>query len=46
MLNWFSKTWTPQMGGDYKIIASLTGDDSYGSKAASTSISWDAIHLA
>ena len=35
----FSKTWTPDIEGDYKIIASFAGDDSYGSSAASTTIS-------
>jgi len=35
----FSKTWTPEKEGDYKIIASFAGDDSYGSSGASTSIS-------
>ncbi|MGE5637678.1 MAG: PQQ-binding-like beta-propeller repeat protein, partial [Chloroflexota bacterium] len=35
----FSKTWTPPGEGDYKIIASFAGDDSYGSSAASTAIS-------
>ena len=35
----FSKTWTPTAEGDYKIIASFAGDDSYGSSAASTTIS-------
>ena len=35
----FSKTWAPPIEGDYKIIASFTGDDSYGSSAASTAIS-------
>jgi len=35
----FSKTWTPPAEGDYKIIASFAGDDSYGSSAASTAIS-------
>jgi PQQ-like domain len=34
----FSKTWTPPIEGDYKIIASFAGDDSYGSSAASTAI--------
>jgi hypothetical protein len=32
----FSKTWTPPIQGDYKIIASFAGDDSYGSSGAST----------
>ena len=35
----FSKTWTPPAEGDYKIIASFAGDDSYGSSAAATAIS-------
>jgi hypothetical protein len=35
----FSKTWTPPAEGDYKIIASFVGDDSYGSSAAATAIS-------
>ncbi|HLN44858.1 MAG TPA: PQQ-binding-like beta-propeller repeat protein [Candidatus Sulfotelmatobacter sp.] len=35
----FSKTWTPPKQGDYEIVASFAGDDSYGSSAASTSIS-------
>jgi len=35
----FSKTWTPPTQGDYRVIASFAGDDSYGSSAASTSIS-------
>ena len=35
----FSKTWTPTAEGDYKVIASFAGDESYGSSAASTSIS-------
>ena len=35
----FSKTWTPPAEGDYEIIASFAGDDSYGTSAASTSIS-------
>jgi outer membrane protein assembly factor BamB len=35
----FSKTWTPTSEGDYKIIASFTGDDSYGSSAAATAVS-------
>ncbi len=35
----FSKTWTPPAEGDYKILASFTGDDSYGSSSASTSLS-------
>jgi len=35
----FSKTWSPPAEGDYKIIASFDGDDSYGSSSASTAIS-------
>jgi len=35
----YSKTWAPEKEGDYKIIASFAGDDSYGSSGASTSIS-------
>ncbi|HLN46492.1 MAG TPA: PQQ-binding-like beta-propeller repeat protein [Candidatus Sulfotelmatobacter sp.] len=35
----FSKVWTPDKEGDYKIIASFAGDDSYGSSAASTAVS-------
>ncbi len=34
----FSQTWTPQTTGDYKIIASFTGDDSYGSSGAATAL--------
>ncbi len=34
----FSKTWTPPIEGDYKIIATFAGDDSYGSSGASTAI--------
>jgi PQQ-like domain len=34
----FSKTWTPPAEGDYQIIASFAGDDSYGSSSASTAI--------
>ncbi len=34
----FSKTWTPQTAGDYKIIASFAGDDSYGSSGAATAL--------
>ena len=29
----FSKTWTPPIQGDYKIIASFGGDDSYSSSS-------------
>jgi hypothetical protein len=35
----FSKVWIPDKEGDYKIIASFAGDDSYGSSAAETTIS-------
>jgi len=35
----FSKTWTPTAEGDYQIIASFLGDDSYGSSGASTVVS-------
>lgn len=35
----FSKAWTPPNEGDYQIIASFAGDDSYGSSSASTGIS-------
>ncbi len=35
----FSKSWTPPNEGDYKIIASFAGDDSYGSSSASTAVS-------
>jgi outer membrane protein assembly factor BamB len=35
----FSKSWTPPNEGDYKIIASFAGDDSYGSSGASTAVS-------
>ncbi len=34
----FEKAWTPPAEGTYKIIASFTGDDSYGSSAASTAV--------
>lgn len=34
----FSKAWTPPTEGDYKVIASFAGDESYGSSAASTAI--------
>jgi hypothetical protein len=34
----FSKAWTPTLEGDYQIIASFTGDDSYGSSGAATGI--------
>ena len=35
----FSKAWTPPVEGDYEIIASFAGDDSYASSAASTAVS-------
>ena len=35
----FTKTWTPTTEGDYQIIASFEGDDSYGSSSASTTVS-------
>ena len=35
----FSKSWTPPKEGDYKIIASFSGDNSYGSSSATTSVS-------
>ena len=35
----FSKSWTAPAEGDYQIIASFAGDDSYGSSSASTSVS-------
>lgn len=35
----FSKSWTPPDLGDYTIVASFTGDESYGSSAASTAVS-------
>lgn len=35
----FSKSWAPPEEGDYKIIASFAGDDSYGSSSASTAMS-------
>lgn len=34
----FSITWTPPIKGDYKILASFAGDDSYGSSVASTTL--------
>ncbi len=34
----FSKTWVPDKEGEYKIIASFAGDDSYGSSGASTAV--------
>lgn len=34
----FSFSWTPNMEGSYKVIASFEGDDSYGSSGASTAI--------
>jgi hypothetical protein len=35
----FSKSWTPTNEGDYTIVASFAGDDSYGSSSAATAIS-------
>ena len=35
----FSKSWTPPDEGDYNIVASFLGDDSYGSSSAATGIS-------
>jgi hypothetical protein len=35
----FSKAWTPPAEGTYQIIASFTGDDSYGSSSAATAVS-------
>ena len=35
----FAKEWTPPAEGTYEIIASFAGDESYGSSAASTTIS-------
>ncbi len=35
----FSKTWTPPNEGDYKIVASFAGDNSYGSSGAATAVS-------
>ena len=35
----FGKEWTPPTEGNYEIVASFAGDDSYGSSAASTTIS-------
>jgi hypothetical protein len=35
----FSKSWIPPAEGDYKIVASFAGDDSYGSSSASTAVS-------
>jgi hypothetical protein len=34
----FSKSWTPPDEGDYTIIATFAGDDSYGISGASTAI--------
>ena len=34
----FAYTWTPPTAGDYKIIASYAGDDSYGSSSAGTDL--------
>jgi hypothetical protein len=35
----FSLTWTPPVEGDYKIIASFAGDESYGSSMSTTALS-------
>ena len=35
----FSKAWTPTAEGIYEIIVSFSGDDSYGSSEATTSVS-------
>jgi hypothetical protein len=35
----FSKTWAPPAEGDYKVLASFAGDESYGSSSASTAVS-------
>jgi hypothetical protein len=35
----FSKSWTPPAEGDYQIIASFAGTESYGSSSASTALS-------
>ena len=35
----FSKAWTPPAAGNYEIIASFVGDESYGSSASATAIS-------
>jgi hypothetical protein len=34
----FSKTWTAPKEGDYTIVATFAGDDSYGSSGASTAV--------
>jgi outer membrane protein assembly factor BamB len=34
----FSKAWTPPAEGTYQIIATFTGDDSYGSSGAATAV--------
>ena len=34
----FSFAWTPELEGEYEIMASFAGDDSYGSSSAATSI--------
>ena len=34
----FSFTWTPELEGDYQILANFAGDESYGSSGASTAI--------
>ncbi len=35
----FAKTWTPPTQGDYKIIASFAGDESYGNSMSTTALS-------
>jgi hypothetical protein len=35
----FGYTWTPPSEGQYTIVATFAGDDSYGSSAASTTVS-------
>ncbi|XHH09990.1 MAG: PQQ-binding-like beta-propeller repeat protein [Candidatus Bathyarchaeia archaeon] len=35
----YAFTWTPELEGDYKIIASFEGSESYGSSSSSTGIS-------
>ncbi len=35
----FGYTWTPPNEGQYRVIASFAGDESYGSSAASTTLS-------
>jgi hypothetical protein len=34
----FSKSWAPPAEGDYEIVASFAGDESYGSSAAATAV--------